>query len=156
MAVTLFSSCLEFLSVSHSPVPDQVKDLEIKVKPDVPSVILMWESPQNIRAEDVTEHHIRFKPQLSCNAFQQLSVNGHHREITLGRDRLKPLTEYDFEVRAVTSDGAGPWTPVTKYFCKDTPPALFPSSPLSPTKIYYFFGRVRTPHSQLGPFCVES
>ena len=139
MVVTLFSSCLEFLSVSRSPVPDQVKNLKIIVKPDVPSVILMWESPQNIRAEDVTEHHIRFKPQLSCNMFQQLSVSGHRRKITLGRDRLKPLTKYDFEVRAVTSDGAGPWTAVTKYFCKDTPLALFPSSPLGPTKKIFFW-----------------
>ena len=116
----LFSSCLEFLSVSHSPVPDQVKDLEIKVKPDVPSVILTWDPPQNIRAEDVTKYHIRFKPQLRSNTFQQVPVNGHHHEITFGREQLKPLTKYYFEVRAVSSEGEGPWTAVTKYFCKHT------------------------------------
>ena len=112
--------CLEFLSVSCT-VPDSVKNLKIKVKPDVPSVMLTWDPPQNIKAEDVTRYHIHFKPQESCNVFQQLSVDGHHHKITLGRKQLKPLTTYDFKVRAVSSDGEGPWTAVTKYFCKDTP-----------------------------------
>ena len=102
-------------------VPDSVKNLKIKVKPDVPSVMLTWDPPQNIKAEDVTRYHIHFKPQESCNTFQQLSVDGHHHEITLGKKELKPLTTYDFKVRAVSSDGEGLWTAVTECFCKDTP-----------------------------------
>ena len=91
------------------------------MKPDVPSVMLTWDPPQNIKAEDVTRYHIHFKPQESRNTFQQLSVDGHHHEITLGRKQLKPLTTYDFKVRAVSRSGEGPWTAATKYFCKDTP-----------------------------------
>ena len=118
---------LEFLSISCT-VPDSVKNLKIKVKPDVPSVMVTWDPPQNIKAEDVTRYHIHFKPQESCNTFQRLSVDGHHHEITLGRTKLKPLTTYDFKVRAVSSDGGGPWTAVTKCFCKDTPYSQLKSS----------------------------
>ena len=63
-------------------------------------------------------YEVRFRPRLSQQYKELPPVNCHCHDITLGRERLKPLTTYDFEVRAVSSDGAGPWAAVTQYSCK--------------------------------------
>lgn len=108
-----------------------------------PSLTLHWEMPSNISTvQEITAHEIRFRehhtPQNNSSQHQSTSqhwrppryqmqpqyqklppVNGHCRKITLGRkDGLKPLTSYDLEVRTISSDGEGPWTAITKYFCK--------------------------------------
>ena len=87
----------------------------------VPSLMLCWEMPSNIKtAQEIQSYKVRFRPYLSQQYKELPPIDRHCRDITLGREQLKPLTTYDFEVKAVSSDGAGPWTAVTKHFCKHT------------------------------------
>ena len=102
--------------------PGPVENLKVAVNPNVPSVTLTWNAPgpvENLKvAVNPMSYEVRFRPRLSQQYKELPPVDCHCRDITLGRERLKPLTTYDFEVRAVSSDGAGPWTAVTQYFCK--------------------------------------
>lgn len=125
-------------------IPGLVQELKAVVEERKPTMTLQWKVPSNIwNVKEVTSHEIRFKSsrqsasfpyphkgsrqrqynatptQQKSEQYQYLpSLGSHCRDMTLGREQLKPLTEYDFEVRAVSSDGAGPWTAVTQYFCK--------------------------------------
>lgn len=105
---------------SHKGViPSMVEELKVLVDEHKPSVTLQWMMPSNIwTVQEVTSHEIRFSPYQSRWYTELPPLEGHCRDITLGRVQLKPLTTYTFEVRAVSSDGAGPWTVVTKHFCK--------------------------------------
>ena len=109
--------CIYFIA---GLIPGLVQELKAVVEERKPTMMLQWKVPSNIwNVKEITSHEIRFK---SCQQSEQYhflpSLGSDCRDITLGRDRLKPLTEYDFEVRAVSSDGAGPWTAVKKHFCK--------------------------------------
>ena len=125
-------------------IPGLVQELKAVVEEHKPTMTLQWKVPSNIwNVKEVTSHEVRLKSsrqsasfpyphkgsrqrqynatptQQKSEQYQYLpSLGSHCRDMTLGREQLKPLTEYDFEVRAVSSDGAGPWTAVTQYFCK--------------------------------------
>ena len=119
-------------------IPSLVEELKVLVDEHKPSVTLQWTKPSNIwTVQEVMSHEIRFSPcqsrQYGHSMYTELPpLEGYCRDITLGREQLRPLTTYDFEVRAVSSDGAGPWTAVTKHFCKH----LTPNS-IACSKYYY-------------------
>ena len=108
-----------------------VQGLEVLVDEHEPSVTLQWTMPSNIwTVQEVMSHEIRFSPRQYGD--RMYTVLPPCCDITLGREQLKPLTMYDFEVRAIRTDGAGPWTVVTKYFCKHLIPY-----PIACSKYYY-------------------
>jgi len=82
--------------------------------------------PRNVsRVQEITAHEVRFRlhqPPMEWGYQQLPPVDGHCREITLGRkEGVQPLANYVFEVRAISADSPGPWTSITKYFCKLLP-----------------------------------
>ena len=122
-------------------IPGRVK-LQASSNGHEPSLTLHWEMPSNISTvQQITAHEIQFRPHYSPQnsswhqsppqyqqpplyqtqpQYQKLPpVDSLCRDITLGRkDGLQPLRYYDLEVRAISMDGAGPWTAIIAYFRK--------------------------------------
>jgi len=84
-----------------------------------PSLILNWDRPFNAQtAEDVGTYNIRFRPsgRVREDAYCEMTVKSPTTSIVLTReDGLKPLTKYDFEVRAQNDDHEGEWSTVSEY-----------------------------------------
>ena len=68
---------------------------------------------------DVKSYDIRFKPCGREGNYCQKAVVAPATSIFLTRESgLKPMTKYDFEVRAQSSDQEGKWTKHSKYISK--------------------------------------
>ena len=84
-----------------------------------PSLTLNWDRPSNTQtAEDVRAYIIRFRPSgcVREDAYYEMTVSAPVTNILLTReDGLKPLTGYDFEVRAQNGDNNGEWSTVSQY-----------------------------------------
>ena len=84
-----------------------------------PSLTLNWDRPFNAQtAEDVGTYNIRFRPsgRVREDAYCEMTVKSPTTSIVLTReDGLKPLTKYDFEVRAQNDDHEGEWSTVSEY-----------------------------------------
>ena len=84
-----------------------------------PSLTLHWDRPNNTQTvEDVRTYNIRFRPfgSMKQDAYCTMTVNAPKTSVLLTReDGLKPLTKYDFEVRAQNDDHEGEWSMVSEY-----------------------------------------
>ena len=69
---------------------------------------------------DLVSYHIRFKPRSGWEGnYCEKKVNPPATNVVLTRKSgLKPMTNYDFEVRAQSSHHEGKWTKISKYICK--------------------------------------
>jgi len=100
-------------------VPGKVQNLRSVLDKSKPSLILNWDRPDNTQStEDVRAYNVRFRTFGSKkeDAYFMMSVNAPKTSILLTReDGLKPLTKYDFEVRAQNDDHEGEWSTVSEY-----------------------------------------
>ena len=101
-------------------VPEKVQNLKSVLDESKPSLTLNWDRPNNTQTfQDVRKYSIRFRPSGSVkeDAYCKVTVNSAPKmSIVLTRDDgLKPLTKYDFEVRAQNDDHEGEWSTVSEY-----------------------------------------
>jgi len=109
----------DFLVVALAP--GKVQKLRSVLEPSKPSLTLNWDRPNNTQTfQDVRTYNIRFKPSGSVreDSYCKMTVYAPITSIVLAReDGLKPMTKYDFEVRAQNDDHEGEWNTVSKNFC---------------------------------------
>ena len=100
--------------------PGKVQKLRSVLDTSKPSLTLNWNRPKNIQTtEDVRTYNIRFRPSGSVkeDAYCKMTVNSAPKMsiVLMREDGLKPLTKYDFEVRAQNDDHEGEWSTVSEY-----------------------------------------
>ena len=107
-------------------IPDLVQNLKVALDPNIPSVTLTWQPPQNVGpgsqrcTSDVSSYHIRFKPQ-GRDYYDEMSVSSSTTSVVLKRDSGLILhTTSIFEVRAQCGDNLGEWTIVSAKIGKCT------------------------------------
>ena len=114
-------TCLYWFPLSPAAlVPGQVQNLRSALDPNVPSLTLNWDKPNNVKtAEEVTAYDIRFRPagSLLRSGYHMVTVDSPAASALLTRENgLNPQTRYDFEVRAWNADHCeGKWSKVSKY-----------------------------------------
>ena len=103
-------------------VPGQVQNLRSTLDTNTPSLTLSWDKPNNMITDgDLVSYHIRFKPTGSGweGNYCEKKINAPATSIVLTRKSgLKPMTKYDFGIRAQSSRHEGKWTKISKYICK--------------------------------------
>ena len=101
-------------------IPGQVQNLRSTLDPDIPTLTLHWDKPRNMTTDgDVKSYDIRFKPCGRKGNYCQMAVVAPATSILLTRESgLKPMTKYDFEIRAQSFDQEGKWTKHSKYISK--------------------------------------
>lgn len=110
------TTILSISSISAA-VPGPVQNLKIDVNPNVPSVTLTWDPPQNETpcSRSDMKYHIRFKP-LEREYYDDKIVDKSTTTIVLKRESgLIPHTTTIFEVRAQCGDDLGEWTAVSAF-----------------------------------------
>ena len=84
-----------------------------------PSLTLNWDRPNNTQtATDVGTYIIRFRPSgcMREDSYCNMTVKAPTTSILITtQDGLKPLTKYDFEVRAQNENHEGEWSSVSEY-----------------------------------------
>ena len=87
--------------------------------PSTGSLILEWDRPMNCETgQDVTAYDIRFKPCtcLEKKGYCMMTVKAPARNILLTRESgLKPLKNYEFEVRARNTGYEGNWSGILEH-----------------------------------------
>ena len=110
-------------SISHitfipaALVPGQVQNLRSTLDPDIPTLTLHWDKPRNMTTDgDVKSFDVRFKPCGREGNYCKETVVAPATSILLTRESgLKPLTKYDFDVRAQSVFQEGRWSTLSKY-----------------------------------------
>ena len=117
MNLIIILTMIQTLYLALTPGP--VQNLKAVVNKHKPSVTLNW-SPPDSSAEGencITKYDIRFKS--DGDFYHEKTVGRSTTSIVLGRSLgLKPLLEYNFEVRARNAYTAGKWEKVTAYVGK--------------------------------------
>ena len=82
-------------------------------------LILEWDKPMNCETvQDVTTYDVRFKPctSLERKDYHMMTVKATARNIILTRESgLKPLKNYEFEVRARNAGYEGNWSGILEH-----------------------------------------
>jgi len=106
--------------ISTALVPGKVQNLRSTLDITVPTLTLHWDKPKNITTDgDVKSYDIRFKPCGREGNYCKKTVVAPATSILLTRESgLKPMTKYDFEIRAQNSYREGKWTKHSKYIGK--------------------------------------
>ena len=95
-------------------LPAEVQNLTPKMDPRTGFLTLEWDKPMNCETDqDVTVYDVRFKPctNLERKDYQMMTVKATARNIILTRESgLKPLKNYQFEVRARNAGYEGDWS----------------------------------------------
>ena len=94
-------------------VPGPVQNLKSTLDASKHSLILSWDKPSNAKTSgDVTAYDVRFRPSASRigEGYCKRTVNAPTTSILLTEETgLRPLTMYDFEVRAHNDGHEGKW-----------------------------------------------
>ena len=87
--------------------------------PSTGSLFLEWDRPMNCETvEDVTVYDVRFKPcaSLEKKDYCMMTVKAPARSILLTRESgLKPLKNYELEVRARNAGYEGNWNGILEH-----------------------------------------
>ena len=119
LSLYLFTSesCTFHISPFHhllDLLPAEVQNLTPKMDPRTGFLTLEWDKPMNCETDqDVTVYDVRFKPctNLERKDYQMMTVKATARNIILTRESgLKPLKNYQFEVRARNAGYEGDWS----------------------------------------------
>ena len=117
----IYTSCLDIYTSLLLPAalgPGQVQNLASTPNPDIPTLTLTWDKPKNmyLTDRDVMSYDIRFKPCGREGNYCKETVVAPATSILLTRESgLKPLTKYDFDVRAQSVFQEGRWSTLSKY-----------------------------------------
>ena len=101
--------------------PDPVKNLKAALNKRKPSVTLNWDPPDSsvVGENCITKYNIRFKTEGGL--YNEKTVGKSATNVVLGKSLgLKPLLEYNFEVRAQNTYIAGKWETVMAYVGKQS------------------------------------
>ena len=114
--------------------PGEVQNLKSTLDPNTASLTLAWERPSNCEtAKDVTAYDIWFKPctSLEREGYCKTTVKASATSVHLTRESgLKPLMNYQFEIRARNAGYDGNWSRISKYIGK----SLYDLKPFCLTK----------------------
>jgi len=107
----------QYYVIPAAPVPGQVQNLRSTLDPDIPTLTLHWDKPRNMTADgDITCYDIRFKPCGREGSYSEETVVAPATSILLTRELgLRPLTKYNFDVRAQSVSGEGRWSRLSEY-----------------------------------------
>ena len=98
-------------------LPEQVQNLRSIPDTNAATLTLNWDKPSNVKtAEDVTAYDIRFRPARSLwkKGYHKMTVDSSATSVVLTRENgLKPLTMYDYKIRARNDHCKGEWSNVS-------------------------------------------
>ena len=100
-------------------LPAEVQNLRSTMDYSAGFLILEWDKPMNCETvQDVTAYDVRFKPctSLERKDYHMMTVKATARNIVLTRESgLRPLKNYEFEVRARNAGYEGNWSGILEH-----------------------------------------